>query len=84
MLQKEFSTRCHHLYFSGSCSAYLAERNDGLHVVGAQSFAQPTGIKSLIADQGQAIVPLAWQKHEADQIAERVDDHRDLRGQAGA
>src|SRR5271169_6217507 len=56
----------------GISTGPLAERNDGLHVVGAQSFAQPTGIKSLIADQGQAIdaghesveagdvVPLAW------------------------
>jgi hypothetical protein len=72
----------------------LAERNDGLHVVGAQPFAQPAGIKSLIADQGQVIdavyesveaadvVPLAWQRHEADQLAKRIDDHRDLRRQA--
>src|SRR6516225_9579287 len=74
----------------------LAERNDGLHVVGAQSFAQPAGIKSLVADQGQAtdaghesveavdVVPLARQKHEADQIAERIYDDRDLRRQAAA
>ena len=74
----------------------LAERNDGLHVVGAQSFTQPAGIKSLVADQGQAmdaghesvkagdVVPLAWQEHEADQIAERIDDDRDLRRQAAA
>ena len=80
----------------GISAGPLAERNDGLHVVGAQSFAQPAGIKSLIADQGQAIdaghesveagdvVPLAWQEHEADQIAERIDDHRDLRRQAAA
>jgi hypothetical protein len=30
------------------------------------------------------VVPLAWQEHEADQIAERIDDHRDLRRQAAA
>jgi hypothetical protein len=71
-------------------------QNDGFHVVGVQSFAQPAGIKSLIADQGQAIdaghesveagdvVPLARQEHEADQIAERIDDHRDLGRQAAA
>ena len=80
----------------GISAGPLAERNDGLHVVGAQSFAQPAGIKSLIADQGQAmdaghesvkaddVVPLARQEHEADQIAERIYDHRDLRRQAAA
>jgi len=80
----------------GISAGPLAERDDGLHVVGAQSFAQPAGIKSLIADQGQAIdaghesveagdvVPLARQEYEADQIAERIDDHRDLRRQAAA
>ena len=30
------------------------------------------------------VVPLAWQRHEADQIAERIDDHRDLGRQAAA
>jgi hypothetical protein len=82
--------------FVSEAAGPLAERNNGLHVVGAQSFAQPAGIKSLIADQGQAIdaghesveagdvVPLARQEHEADQIAERIDDHRDLRRQAAA
>jgi hypothetical protein len=30
------------------------------------------------------VVPLAWQEHEADQIAERIYDDRDLRGQAAA
>jgi hypothetical protein len=39
----------------GISAGPLAERNDRLHVVGAQSFAQPAGIKSLIADQGQAV-----------------------------
>jgi hypothetical protein len=80
----------------GISAGPLAERNDGLHVVGAQSFAQPAGIKSLVADQGQAmdaghesvkaddVVPLAWQEHEADQIAERIYDDRDLRRQAAA
>jgi len=80
----------------GISAGSLAERNDRLHVVGAQSFAQPAGIKSLVADQGQAmdaghesvkagdVVPLAWQEHEADQIAERIDDDRDLRRQAAA
>ena len=68
----------------------LAERNDGLGVVGAQSLAQPAGVKSLVADQRQAmdaghesletddVMPLAGQEHKADQIAERIDDHRDL------
>ena len=80
----------------GISAGPLAERDDGLHVVGAQSFAQPAGIKSLVADQGQAIdaghesveagdvVPLARQEYEADQIAERIDDHGDLRRQAAA
>src|SRR4029077_1669428 len=50
----------------------------------------------LVADHGQAmdaghesvkagdVVPLAWQEHEADQIAERIYDDRDLRRQAAA
>ena len=75
----------------GISAGSLAERNDRLHVLGAQSFAQPAGIKSLVADQGQAmdtghesikagdVVPLAWQEHEAVQIAERIYDDRDLR-----
>jgi hypothetical protein len=29
------------------------------------------------------VVPLAWQEHEADQIAEPIYDDRDLRRQAG-
>jgi hypothetical protein len=29
-------------------------------------------------------MPLTGQEHEADQIAERIDDHRDLRRQAAA
>jgi len=74
----------------------LAQRNHGLRVVGAQSLAQPTSVKSLVADQGQTmdaghenleafdVMPLTGQKHEADQIAERIDDHRDLRRQAAA
>src|SRR5271169_5373002 len=95
MLQKKFSTRCRHLYFSRSCWAYpLVPSRSGM--TASMSFAQPTGVKSLIADQGQAIdaghesveagdvVPLAWQEHEADQISERIDDHRDLRRQAAA
>jgi hypothetical protein len=80
----------------GISAGSFAEWNDRLHVVGAQSFAQPAGIKSLIADQGQAIdashesvkaddvVPLARQEHEADRIAERFDDHRNLGRQATA
>ena len=80
----------------GISAGFLAERNDRVHVLGAQSFAQPAGIKSLIADQGQAmdashesikaddVVPLARQEHETDQVAERIDDHRDLGRQATA
>jgi hypothetical protein len=30
------------------------------------------------------VVPLAWQEHEADQIAERIYDDRDFRRQAAA
>ena len=40
-----------------------------------------TGHESVKADD---VVPLARQEHEADQIAERIDDHRDLRRQAAA
>ena len=74
----------------------LAQRNDGLNVAATQYFAQPMGVERLIADQGQAIdaghesvkagdvVALAWQKHEADQITKRIDEHRNLRRQAAA
>ena len=62
----------------------------------SRSRSQPASVKSLVADQRQAmdaghesletgdVMPLAGQEHEADQIAERIDDHCDLRRQAAA
>src|SRR5208282_2652114 len=96
-LQKKFSTRCRHLYFSRSCSAYpLVPWRSGMTASMSLARSRSRSLKSLIADQCQAIdaghesvkagdvVPLARQEHEADQIAERIDDHRDLRRQAAA
>jgi hypothetical protein len=54
------------------------------------------GIEGLIADHGETgntghenvkacdVVLLAWQQHEADEVAERVDQRRNLRRQATA
>jgi hypothetical protein len=43
--------------------------------------AYDAGHESAEADD---VVPLAWQEHEAEQIAERIYDDRDLRRQAAA
>ena len=76
----------------GVSAGSFTQRNDCLDVVGAQLLAQPTGVEPLIADQGQAmdagderreggdVVPLSWQKHEADQIAQGINEHCDFRG----
>ena len=62
----------------------LAQRDDGFY------------LGPLIPDKGQAIdasnesvktrdvVAMAWQQHEADQIAESIDERRDLRRPAAA
>jgi hypothetical protein len=80
----------------GVAGRSFAQRNDGFNVSAAQRFAQPVRVESLVTDQGQAIdaghesveavdvVALAWQKHEAHQIAERIDKHRNLGGRAAA
>ena len=72
------------------------ERDDRLGAAFVQLGAQPAGIEGLVADQGQAsdirheslnaddVVTLARQQHEAGQIAERVDERRDLGRQAAA
>jgi hypothetical protein len=39
----------------GVSAGPLTEWNDGLGVVGAQSLAQPAGVKSLVADERQAM-----------------------------
>ena len=69
----------------------LAKRDDSLNVSTRQAVAQPTCVERLVADEGQAIdaghksieacdvVAMARQQHEADQIAERIYDGRDLR-----
>lgn len=78
-----------------SCGA-LAQRNDCFNAPGSQTLAQPVCIKRLVADEGQAsdtghedvkacdVVTLTRQQHEADQIAERIDERRNLRRQAAA
>jgi len=43
-----------------------------------------TATVSLESVEAGDVVPLARQEHEADQIAERIDDHRDLCRQAMA
>ena len=74
----------------------LAQRNDSLDACASQMLAQPVGIERLVADAGEAgdagdenvkagdVVTLARQEHEADQIAERIDERRNLRRQAAA
>ncbi len=74
----------------------IAQGNDRLDVVVRQTLAQPMGVERLVTDEGQArdaghecvkacdVVMLAWQEHEADQIAERIDERRNLRRQPAA
>ena len=69
----------------------LAKRDDSLNESTRQAVAQPMCVERLVADEGQAIdaghksieacdvVAMARQQHEADQIAERIYDGRDLR-----
>ena len=69
----------------------LAKRDDSLNVSVRQAVAQPVRVERLVADENQAIdanhksieardvVSMARQQHEADQVAERIHDRRDLR-----
>src|SRR4029077_10842932 len=98
MLQKKFSTRCRHLYFSRSCSEYpLVPSRSGMTAsmswARSRSRSQPASnpLSPIKAKQWMPamrasgdVVPLAWQENEADQIAERIYDDRDLRRQAAA
>lgn len=80
----------------GVSSGPLAQRNDRLDASAGQALAQPAGIECLVADKSQAgdaghenvkagdVVTLARQEHEAHQIAKRIDERRNLRGQAAA
>jgi len=70
---------------------YLAKRDDSLDVSACQAVAQPVRVERLVADEGQAIdashqsigardvVAMSRQQQQADQIAERIYDGRDLR-----
>jgi hypothetical protein len=80
----------------GVSSGSLAQRDDSLDACARQARAQPAGIESLVADEGQAgdaghenikagdVVTLPWQQHKAHQIAERVDERCNLCRQAAA
>ena len=80
----------------GVSTGSLAQRNDSLDACAGQALAQPAGIECLVADECQAgdaghenikagdVMPLARQQHEADEIAERVDERCNLRRQAAA
>ncbi len=80
----------------GMPAGALAKRNDGLNMSPCQALAQPVGVERLVADKGQTVdagqksieardvVAIARQQHEADQIAERIDDRRNLRRPAAA
>src|SRR5712691_2968407 len=80
----------------GVSGGSLAQGNDSFDAVVSQTLAQPVRIECLVADKGQAgdaghtnvktcdVVMLAWQEHKADQIAERINERRNLRGQAAA
>jgi hypothetical protein len=79
------------LVMDGMPAGPLAKRDDSLNVSARQAVAQPVRVERLVADEGQAIdashksieardvVAMARQQHEADQIAERIYDGRDLR-----
>jgi hypothetical protein len=79
------------LVMRGMPAGPLAKRDDSLNVSARQAVAQPVRVERLVADESQAIdashksieacdvVAIARQQHEADQIAERVYDGRDLR-----
>src|SRR5437660_8961804 len=100
MAQKKFSTEMAALVLfrvmRGESSGSLAQRNDSLDAAAGQALAQPAGIERLVADDGEAgdaghenikagdVVALPRQEHEAHQIAERIDERRDLRRQAAA
>ena len=69
----------------------LAKRDDSFDMSSRQALAQPMGVERFVSDKGQAInaghenvktrdiVAMARQQHEADQIAKRIDERRDLR-----
>ena len=73
--------------------AMLAGWNDGLHPAFGKACAQPIGIEGFVGKQcieGQAVdqrsdahdvIALSRHQHEAHQIAERIDQDRDLGGQ---
>jgi hypothetical protein len=79
------------LVMRGMPAGPLAKRDDSLNVGVRQAVAQPVRVERLVADEGQAIdashksieacdvVAMARQQHEADQVAERIHDRRDLR-----
>jgi hypothetical protein len=86
MPQKKFFDEMTPLVFFsvmlGISAGPLAERNDGLHIVGAQSFAQPASNPyRAVYESVEAgdVVPLAWQKHDRIRLPSGIDDHRDLR-----
>jgi hypothetical protein len=74
----------------------LAQRNDSFNMIPRQALAQPVGVEGLVADKGETVdashesieagdvMAIARQQHEANQIAERIDDRRDLRRRATA
>ena len=80
----------------GMSSGSLAQWNDSLDGCIGQALAQPVGIERLVSDQGEAsnagheivkacdVVTLARQEDKTDQIAERIDQRRNLRRQAAA
>jgi hypothetical protein len=80
----------------GVSSGPFAQRNDRFDVPASQTLAQPVGVERLVADEGQAgdaghenieagdVVTLTRQEHEANQIAERIDERCNLGRQAAA
>ena len=74
----------------------LTKWDDSLDVLARQILAQPVRVECLVADKRQTVdashesieardvVAIARQKHEADQIAQCIDDRRDLRGRSAA
>ena len=78
----------------GIASAALAQRNNGFDTTARELLSQPAGIECLVTNERQAgdagqenvkagdVVTLAGEEHKAHQIAKRIDQCGNLRGQA--
>jgi len=98
MSQKKFSTRwapfVHFVVIDYRLDPIDLGRNGGRRSAFVQFGVEPVAVERLVADQsfeidagdqgidGDAVMALAWQKHEVNEIAECIDEHHDLGSQA--